>query len=189
MKYNKQDLVKSPLNYIGGKFKLLPQLLIRFPNKINTLYDIFGGGGTISLNTKAQHVHYNDIVPYVGDLLNDLKKENINSALTKIHSVINKYNLSTTNTEGFNKLRNDYNNGEKSWEYFYMLVCHSFNYQFRYNNKQEYNSSFGINRSYYSQTTEKKLVEFMNKFHKLDIVFTSKDFREFDFSKVNLEYQ
>lgn len=38
------NFVKSPLNYTGGKSKLLPQLLNRFPKNIVTFVDIFGGG-------------------------------------------------------------------------------------------------------------------------------------------------
>lgn len=38
---------------MGGKRRLLKQLLPLFPKDINTLYDLFAGGGTISLNTKA----------------------------------------------------------------------------------------------------------------------------------------
>lgn len=45
MKFNKEELIKSPLNYTGGKFKLLPQILPLFPNEINTFVDLFGGGG------------------------------------------------------------------------------------------------------------------------------------------------
>lgn len=37
--------VKSPLNYVGGKFKLLPSISEHLPSTdINTVYDIFGGG-------------------------------------------------------------------------------------------------------------------------------------------------
>lgn len=182
IKYNKEELIKSPLNYTGGKFKLLPQLLDRFPSKINMLYDVFGGGGTISLNTKAEHVYYNDIVHYVGDMFSDLQDETIESALNKIHKIINTYELSKTNLEGFNKLREDYNKGNKSWQMFYMLVCHSFNYQFRFNNSHEYNSSFGKDRSWYSPTTEQKFKVFLEQLHNLDITFASKDFRDIDFS-------
>lgn len=39
------EYVKSPLNYTGGKFKLLPQLLEIFPKDINTFVDLFAGGG------------------------------------------------------------------------------------------------------------------------------------------------
>lgn len=175
-------LVKSPMNYIGGKYKLLPQLLSYFPNKISTLYDVFAGGGSISLNVPANHVYYNDIVSYISKMFVDLLSENIDDALYKIHSVINKYELSITNLEGFNKCRKDYNNGDKSWQMFYMLMCHSFNYQYRFNNKHEYNSSFGLNRSYYSESTESKFKLFLERLHNIDIVFASKDFREIDFS-------
>lgn len=182
IEFHQENLIKSPLNYIGGKFKLLPQLLERFPNKINMLYDVFGGGGTISLNTKAEHIYYNDIVNYVSDMFGDLQDENIESALNKIHKVINTYKLSKTNLEGFLKLRQDYNKGNKSWEMFYMLMCHSFNNQYRFNNKHEYNSSFGKHKSLYSSTTENKFKIFLEKLHNIDIIFDNKDFREIDFS-------
>ena len=63
-----------------------------------------------------------------------------------------------------------------------MLVCHSFNYQFRFNNNHDYNSSFGANRSWYSPTTEDKFKAFLERLHNIDIVFDSKDFREVDYS-------
>ncbi|MDU3410015.1 Dam family site-specific DNA-(adenine-N6)-methyltransferase [Clostridium sp.] len=182
MNFKKDELVKSPMNYIGGKFKVLPQLLERFPSKINMLYDVFGGGGSVSLNTKAEHIYYNDIVNYIGDMFSVLQQEDIITATKKIHKVIDTYDLSKNNLEGFNKLREDYNKGNKSWDMFYMLVCHSFNYQYRFNNKHEYNSSFGKNRSFYSETTEGKFIKFMDRLHKLDIVFDNKDFRDIDFS-------
>lgn len=37
--------IKSPLNYVGGKFKLPPQIIALFPDNINTFVDLFGGGG------------------------------------------------------------------------------------------------------------------------------------------------
>ena len=38
------EYIKSPLNYTGGKYKLLPQILPLFPNEIDTFIDLFGGG-------------------------------------------------------------------------------------------------------------------------------------------------
>ena len=185
MEFRKEELVKSPLNYTGGKFKLLPQLLERFPNKINMFYDVFGGGGSVSLNTNAEHIYYNDIVNYIGSMFSDLQEEETDTAINKIHKIIDTYELSRTNLEGFNKLREDYNKGNKSWDMFYTLMCYSFNYQYRFNNKHEYNSSFGNNRSCYSKTTEDKFIKFMERLHKIDIVFDNKDFRDVDFSEAN----
>ena len=182
MSFKKEELIKSPMNYIGGKYKLLPQILSKFPDKINMFYDVFGGGANLSLNVKAEHIYYNDIVNYVSDMFNDLQHEDINTSLDKIHKIINTYELSKVNLEGFNKLREHYNNGNKTWDVFYMLVCHSFNYQYRFNNKHEYNSSFGKNRSSYSKVTEEKFIKFIERLHKIDIVFDNKDFRDIDFS-------
>lgn len=40
----KKTYIKSPLNYVGGKFKLLPEIIPLFPTNINTFVDLFGGG-------------------------------------------------------------------------------------------------------------------------------------------------
>lgn len=175
-------LIKSPMNYIGGKYKLLPQILPLFPNKISMFYDVFGGGASVSLNVNSEFVYYNDIVPYVSNMFNDLKGKSTEECLKEIEKVIKKYSLSKTNKEGFLKLREDYNNGDRSWVNFYMLICHSFNYQFRFNNSQEYNSSFGKNRSEYTITTENKFINFMDKLNSIDISFDCKDFRDIDYS-------
>lgn len=175
-------LIKSPMNYIGGKYKLLSQILPLFPNKISMFYDVFGGGASVSLNVNSEFVYYNDIVPYVSNMFNDLKGKSTEECLKEIEKVIKKYSLSKTNKEGFLKLREDYNNGDRSWVNFYMLICHSFNYQFRFNNNQEYNSSFGKNRSEYTITTENKFINFMDKLNSIDISFDCKDFRDIDYS-------
>lgn len=70
----KNNLFKSPLNYVGGKYKLLPQLLPLFPKDINTFYDLFGGGGNVFINAKAKHYVYNDIDTHVSDLLYNMYK-------------------------------------------------------------------------------------------------------------------
>ncbi len=44
MKFKKDELIKSPLNYTGGKYNLLTQLFPLFPDEINTFIDLFGGG-------------------------------------------------------------------------------------------------------------------------------------------------
>lgn len=145
-------------------------------------YDVFGGGGVVSLNVESEHVYYNDIVNYVSDMFSDLQDEVEKSALHKIHIIMDKYKLSKTNLEGFLQLREDYNKGNKSWEMFYMLMCHSFNNQYRFNNKHEYNSSFGWHKSCYSSVTEQKFITFLERLYSIDIVFDCKDFREVDYS-------
>lgn len=185
MNFKKEELIKSPMNYIGGKYKLLPQILEYFPNKINMFYDVFGGGANLTLNVKSEHVYYNDIVPYVAEVLSgmrDMKKE---ECINEIKSIILKYNLTKQNVEGFNNLRNDYNNGNKRWILFYTLMCYSFNYQYRFNNNHDYNSSFGKDRSYFSNTTEDKIRKVIDRLNDIDVTFANKDFRSVDFSNAD----
>lgn len=177
-----EKLIKSPMNYIGGKYKLLPQILDLFPNKINMFYDVFGGGANLSLNVKSEHVYYNDIVPYVSEVLNGMKGINSDECIGKIKEIINTYELSKTNIEGFKRLRDDYNKGRKDWMTFYTLMCYSFNNQYRFNNNHEYNSSFGHHKSCFSNVTEQKIKKVIERLDKIDIVFDNKDFRDIDFS-------
>lgn len=177
-----RELIKSPMNYIGGKYKLLPQILDLFPSKINMFYDVFGGGANLSLNVKSEHVYYNDIVPYVSEVLNGMKGINIEECIGKIKEIINTYELSKTNIEGFKRLRDDYNKGRKDWLTFYTLMCYSFNNQYRFNNNHEYNSSFGYHKSCFSNVTEQKIKKVIKRLDNINIVFDDKDFRDVDFS-------
>lgn len=177
-----RELIKSPMNYIGEKYKLLPQILDLFPSKINMFYDVFGGGANLSLNVNSEHVYYNDIVPYVADVLNGMKEIDAEECIGKIKEIINTYELSKTNIEGFKRLRDDYNKGRKDWLTFYTLMCYSFNNQYRFNNNHEYNSSFGYHKSCFSNVTEQKIKKVIERLDKIDIIFDNKDFRDIDFS-------
>lgn len=54
-------LFKSPIFYMGNKYKLLPQLLPLFPKNINRFYDLFGGSGCVSGNVEANKIIYNEL--------------------------------------------------------------------------------------------------------------------------------
>lgn len=180
-----KELIKSPMNYIGGKYKLLTQILSLFPSKINKFYDVFGGGANLSLNVDSEYVYYNDIVPYVSEVLKGMSETTADECVNKIKEIIDEYELSKTNIDGFKKLRDDYNAGRKDWLTFYTLMCYSFNYQYRFNNNHEYNSSFGQNRSCFSNTTEKKAKKAIERLNNIDIVFDNKDFRDVDLSNAD----
>ena len=52
---------RSPLFYMGDKYKLLPEILKHFPSNINRLIEPFTGGGSVYLNTDAKEYLLNDI--------------------------------------------------------------------------------------------------------------------------------
>lgn len=180
-----KELIKSPMNYIGGKYKLLTQILNLFPSKINKFYDVFGGGANLSLNVDSEYVYYNDIVPYVSEVLKGMSETTADECVNKIKEIIDEYELSKTNIDGFKKLRDDYNAGRKDWLTFYTLMCYSFNNQYRFNNNHEYNSSFGHHKSCFSNVTEKKIKKAIERLDNIDIVFDNKDFRDVDLSNAD----
>ena len=45
-----EKLIKSPLNYVGGKFKILPQILPLFPKDVDYFIEPFCGGLNVMAN-------------------------------------------------------------------------------------------------------------------------------------------
>lgn len=180
----KEKYIKSPINYIGNKYKLIGQIIPLFPDNISMFVDVFGGSGTVLINTKAEHYMYNDINSYVSSIFKGLVTENTDNVVRKIENIIKEYSLSKTNKEGFEKLRDDYNNGKNDWITLYTLMCHSFNHQFRFNNNLQYNSSFGKNRSYFSDRQREDLYA-MKRNIDTDIAFSSRSFIDIDYSDFN----
>lgn len=174
------EYIKSPLNYVGGKYKLLTQILPLFPENIKTFYDIFGGGGNVSINILADKIVYNDLSIQVVQILEAFKKTNIENMLHEIDHYIESFGLSKTNKEGYLKLREDYNQAiEKNPVQLYTLICYAFNNQIRFNSKGEYNMPFGLNRSSFNPTLKEKFVAFCKGLQAKNIAFTNSDFREY----------
>ena len=176
--------IKSPINYIGNKYKLISQIIPLFPEKISTFVDVFGGSGTVLINTNAEHYIYNDVNSYVEGIFRGLIETDTQTIIDAIEKIIREYSLSKTNKAGFENLRDFYNsetNKEKDWITLYTLMCHSFNHQFRFNTKHEYNSSFGKNRSYFSERQKIDLCRMKEKMT-TDIVTMSKSFKDIDYS-------
>lgn len=178
MKQEKHSIISSPMNYIGGKAKLLPQLIPLFPSKINTLYDVFAGGGNIIANVSAKSYKANDLNDFVIGILDAFYRKDINNILSEIDAIINKYSLSKENQDGFLRLRSDYN-ANKSPLMLYTLICYSFNYQFRFNNNLDYNTPFGRNKSHFSDKLKARLIQFVERLKMRDISFSSQFFDRF----------
>ena len=182
----KQNLIKSPLNYVGGKYKLLNEILPLFP-EVNTFTDLFGGGMNVSINAKCNKVVYNDIETHVVDLLQHLHTTDVNEAVTAIDTLIEKYDLSKTNAEGYNSLRDFYNQDPSDPMVFYTLVCYAFNNQIRFNKNGLYNMPFGANRSSFNNKLRQKFIDFVEVLHNKDCSFFNKDFRDFDLSELGTD--
>ncbi|NLD18849.1 MAG: Dam family site-specific DNA-(adenine-N6)-methyltransferase [Clostridiales bacterium] len=182
---NTKKYLKSPLNYIGGKYKLLPQIMPLFPQKINTFVDLFSGGSNVAINVSAKNIICNDINSKIIELFKCFQEKEIEEILSTIEQNIKKYSLSKENEYGFKTFR-DYYNKTKDPLDLYTLTCYSFNYQFRFNNNLEYNNPFGRNRSQFSDTMKQNLIAFVNKLKYKNIIFTNTDFNDFNVEELTV---
>jgi len=180
----KNNLIKSPLNYIGGKHKLLPQILPLFPTDINMFVDMFCGGFTVGVNVTANKVVGNDKFTQLIGMLQEFKNTPIESVLSHIDKRIAEYDLNLTNVEGYNRLRADYNKTHNPLDLF-VICCFSFNHQLRFNDKGECNISFGKDRSKYNNTIKKNLIEFVTKIQENKYILTNKSFEEIKIDKLS----
>lgn len=182
--------IKSPMNYTGGKYKLLPQILPLFPTEINTFVDLFTGGGNIAVNVNANKIIANDFEPHIIDIYKTFQKYEIEELIKTIELAIQRFGLTIENADNFNKFREYYNKHiEDGYSFImpimlYVLICYSFNHQFRFNSKGEFNMPFGKNRSQWNDTMKKNLINFHKAIIEKNIVFTNKNFNELKVDKL-----
>ncbi len=197
-------MIQSPLNYTGGKFKLLPQILPQFPKNIKTFVDLFCGGCNVGINVECESVIYNDLDENLLYLYNTFKNLDKQSVFEWIYEIIDKYELSLVskngydyykcesskglgnyNKEKFLKLRNDFNEKKKKGNYdyyyyvmLYVIIVYAFNNQIRFNSNGEFNLPVG--KRDFNKNMQQKLSDFIDKIKEQDCQFTCRDFREFN---------
>lgn len=194
------NFIISPLNYLGGKHKLLNQIYPLLPTT-EYFIDLFVGGGNVGINANAQKIIFNDTNKQLIDLFNLFKHTSIESLLLKISHIIEKYNLSNTthygyeyyqcnsssglanfNKENFLKLRQDYNQTKDSL-LLYVLIIFTFNNQMRFNQKGEFNLPVG--KRDFNIKMREKLITFSETLKQKDIQFYTQDFRQFSLDSLS----
>lgn len=199
-------MIQSPLNYTGGKFKLLPQILPHFPKDIDVFVDLFCGGCNVGINVEANTVIYNDLNEHLLYLYNTFKNLDKESTFEWVYQIIDKYELSLVskngydyygcessrgvgqyNKEHFMKLRDDFNAIQNEDYYYYVMlyviIVYAFNNQIRFNSKGEFNLPVG--KRDFNKKMADKLSAFIDRIQTQNCIFTCKDFREFDISQLD----
>ncbi|WP_084277179.1 DNA methyltransferase [Ureaplasma canigenitalium] len=88
LKKSIMNVVRSPLYYLGDKYKVLTQIFHLLPTNINSFYDVFGGGGTMIANVVANQYLYNDINTDVTKLVAFLAETKIEKIMSYIYIYI-----------------------------------------------------------------------------------------------------
>lgn len=197
--YNQKELIQSPLNYTGGKYKLLPQILPHFPQDIDRFVDLFCGGGNVGINVPCNRVTFNDNNELLRFMFGTFKNLDKQVTFETIDAIIERYGLSNTDKNGYDfydcnsaeglaayngprylKLRDDFNHHTNlEYNYYvtlYVLIVYAFNNQIRFNRKGEFNLPVG--KRDFNKKMREKLSAFIDRLKSGDYTFTSYDFRE-----------
>lgn len=174
--------IRSPLNYIGGKYKLLDSIIPTFPDNIKNFVDLFCGGLNVGINVNATTVYANDQISYIVDLYRYFQITDTGELIRLIETRIIEYGLSNENKDSYIKFRDEYNKTRDILDLF-ILTCFSYNNQIRFNSNHEFNTSFGMRR--YNEKIKSNLIQFCNALQSKNFVFSSVDFRSFDFSDLS----
>jgi len=180
----KNNYIKSPFNYTGGKYKLLPQVMSLFPDDIKTFYDVFCGGLNVGINAKCKIVCANDKLIQVIDTFRMFRGSDGQHVINMIHRIIEQYGGINfkLDKDSYLKLREDYNNRVSMNRYdeailFYVLTCHSFSNQIRFNKKGGFNMPYGDRG--FNEAMQQNLNSFLNKLHNTTICLSNEDFDTF----------
>lgn len=194
----KKDYIESPLNYIGGKGRILTNLLDAFPSDIDTFVDLFAGGCTVGVNVPCRRVIFNDSDARLVSLLREMRRSDKSAFFADIFRVIEEYGLSRTdmhgyeyygaassaglgsvNKEAYMHLRKDFNtlslDEHMRAVILYVLIIYGFNNQIRFNDDGDFNLPVG-KRDFNSRMQE-KLSAFIDRIKTLDAIFLDSDFR------------
>lgn len=198
-------MIQSPLNYTGGKYKLLPQILPLFPKDINCFVDLFCGGCNVGINVYAKKHVYNDSCEALINLYSVMQTIESVSFIEKIETVIKKYGLSDVKLYGYDfyncnssdglgvynrdkylKLRADFNAlKERNSDYYvmlYVLIVYAFNNQIRFNRNGEFNLPPG--KRDFNKKMHSKVENFIELLQNQNATFMHRDFREIEIDKL-----
>ena len=197
----KKEVVRSPLFYVGDKYKLIDEIQTHFPENINRLIEPFVGGGSVMMHVPARQYIANDIDANIIGLHKFLRsytgKEN--AFFRRIFRIINEYGLSCTyhediipptlkarfpktyisefNKEAYVHLKQDYNASDRSdWAILYVLLIYGFNRILRFNSHKDFNLPVG--NVDYNENTHYALQNYFQLLHGKNISWRNCDFRD-----------
>ena len=211
----RNGIARSPLFYVGDKYKLVKEIKTHFPNNIKRLIEPFVGGGSVFMNTDAEEFLLNDIYANVISIHQMLcgYKGRKKFFFKDFFDIIDKYHFSLSyrenivpaelkrafpktyfakyNKESYNILKKDYNSGDRSNVLMlYALLIYGFNRMLRFNKKGDFNLPVGDVD--FNKNTYDALEDYFNMLDKKHLEWHCMDFRvfldEIDYKEGDLIY-
>ena len=168
----RNGISRSPMFYVGDKYKLVREIRTHFPNRINRLIEPFVGGGSVMMNVDANGFLLNDIDKYVIGLHRMLCSyvDREQEFYTEFFRIVDLYGLSLSlrenpvpqelkkahpktyfakyNKEAYSQLKADFiTGGQQDWMQLYVLLIYGFNRMLRFKRKESNGTMRTLERS------------------------------------------
>lgn len=155
--YFKKDMNinKSPLNYSGSKDTLLPMIVKQLPKHVGTFVDAMGGAFNVGANIVAMDkVYYFEFNHYVYEIIDMLVNTESEEIIRQVEEIVKTYGLVKKKKDAYLRLREHYNENEKTAINLFVLQIYAFQNMIRYNSSQKMNTPVG-NNEYCEGITER----------------------------------
>lgn len=211
----KDGIGRSPMFYVGDKYKLIAEIRTHFPNHIGRLIEPFVGGGSVMMNVTADSYLLNDIDTHVIGLHRMLREYigREQEFYAEVEGIVDEYGLSFSyrnnpvsqemrkaypktyfakyNKEAYKRLKQDYiDGGQQDWLKLYVLLIYGFNHMLRFNSKGVFNLPVG--NVDYNQNVQNALADYFLLLADRQVEWHNEDFRTFlrgiDYQEGDLVY-
>lgn len=170
---------ESPLNYIGSKAKIMPDIIKHLPSNINSFIDAFGGGFNVGINIKTNEVIYNDINYLVSNLIRSFRDYDTYDYLLYVKRVIKKFGLEKANGPAYLEARNYYNSlpvEKRDPRLLFTIILYGYQQQIRFNGQHDFNNPVGMR--WFNDKVLEKMISFSRRIKEGNNTFLSKNYKE-----------
>lgn len=175
-----QDVVfECPLNYIGSKAKVVPDIIRLQPKNYNTFIDAFGGGFNVGINITAKKIIYNDLNYLVTNLIRSFREYDTYDYLLYIKRIIRKFGLEKANGPAYLNARSYYNSlsaEERDSRLLFTIIMYGFQQQIRFNSHHDFNNPVGMR--WFNDKILEKMISFSRQIKEGNYEFSSYNYKE-----------
>ena len=172
-------IFECPLNYIGSKAKVVPDIIRCLPENCNTFIDAFGGGFNVGINISANKVIYNDLNYLVVNLIRSFREYDTYQYLLYIERIIKKFGLEKANASAYKEARKYYNSlpvEKRDSRLLFTIILYGFQQQIRFNSKHDFNNPVGMR--WFNDKILEKMISFSRQIKKGNYEFRHQNYKE-----------
>lgn len=192
----KDNLIISPIFYMGSKKKLLNKGLLQLlppEQSVDKFIDLFAGSAIVAMNYRTNQVIVNDINSNLFKFYQMFQSEPAETIINHIINNIEKFGLKRVGVNQKSEEAQIYKpryiemrkaaNLTKDWKDIYSCMFYAFSQQMRFNNKGEFNMPFG--NGAFTQQNEQYIRDGCSFFQQQNVRITNFDFRKIKVDKLN----